>query len=139
VLAAAILTARGLGGRLWTPSPLVGALLAAIVVMGLVFTLWARAALGGNWSAGVVLKEGHTLVRSGPYAIVRHPIYTGLLAMTLGTGLYAGTVFGLVLLGAVATVLWARSLREDQLMAATFPAEYPDYRRRVRAFIPYVL
>ena len=139
VLAAAVLAARGLGGHLWAPSPVVGALLAAIVAMGLVFTLWARAALGGNWSAGVVLKEGHTLVRSGPYAIVRHPIYTGLLAMTLGTGLYAGSMFGLVLVGAVAVVLCVRSFREDELMAATFPDEYPGYRRRVRAFIPYVL
>ena len=127
------------GGNLWTPSPLVGGLLAGIVAIGLIFTLWARAKLGRNWSAVVVLKEDHELIRTGPYAIVRHPIYTGFITMALGTALDAGTAVGLAFVGALSVGLWIKSRREDELMAASFPVEYPDYQRHVRAFIPYVL
>jgi len=138
-LVAVALTATTYAGDLWTPSPLVGGMLAGIVAAGLVFTLWARAELGRNWSAAVVLKEDHQLIRSGPYAIVRHPIYTGLIIMALGTVLDEGTAVGLPLVGALSLVLWIKSRREEELMAASFPVDYPDYRRHVRAFIPYVL
>jgi protein-S-isoprenylcysteine O-methyltransferase Ste14 len=110
-----------------------------LVAIGLVFALWARAELGRNWSASVVLKQGQRLVCSGPYAIVRHPIYTGLIAMALGTACDGGTAAGIGLVCALCVALWAKSRREERLMAATFPVEYPAYRRSVRAFVPYVL
>jgi protein-S-isoprenylcysteine O-methyltransferase Ste14 len=131
-------TAGSVGGRLWVPGPLIGWLLATVVVIGLAFALWARAEIGRDWSAGIVLKEDHRLIRSGPYAIVRHPIYTGLIAMVLATSLDLGAAAGIALALALAAVLWGKSRREERLMAATFPDAYPDYRRRVRAFVPYV-
>jgi protein-S-isoprenylcysteine O-methyltransferase Ste14 len=132
-------TAGGVGGRLWAPGPFVGWLSAVLVATGLAFALWARAELGRNWSASVVLKEGQRLVCSGPYAIVRHPIYTGLIAMALGTACDGRTAAGIGLVCALSAALWAKSRREERLMAAAFPAEYPGYRRRVRAFVPYVV
>jgi protein-S-isoprenylcysteine O-methyltransferase Ste14 len=139
VVVAVALIATKYGGTLWTPSPLVGGLLAGIVAIGLIFTLWARARIGRTWSAAVVLKEDHELIRTGPYAIVRHPIYTGFIVMALGTALDAGAAAGLALVGALSVGLWVKSRREDELMAASFPVEYPEYKRHVRAFIPYVL
>lgn len=124
---------------LWAPTTLTSAVSVALVVAGLAFTAWARLTLGRNWSGSVTFKEGHELIERGPYAWVRHPIYTGLLAMMLGTALYYAEPLGFVVLavGAVAFHLKART--EERLMTAHFPDEYPAYRRRVKALIPFVL
>jgi protein-S-isoprenylcysteine O-methyltransferase Ste14 len=110
-----------------------------LVVIGLAFALWARAELRRNRSAGVVRKEGHTLDRSGPHAVVRHPICTGLIAMVLGTTPDVGVAAGVGLGCALSAALWVKSRHVEQLIAATFPADYPAYRRRVRPFVPYAL
>src|SRR5690242_11553395 len=67
---------------------------AVICICGLAFTIWARQTLAGNWSSDVTFKQDHELVRRGPYGIVRHPIYTGLLAMCLGTAIHIGQLRG---------------------------------------------
>ena len=61
-----------------------------LLMAGMLFAGWARIFLGGNWSSSVTLKQDHTLIRSGPYRIVRHPIYTGLLVALLGTAIVLG-------------------------------------------------
>src|SRR5262249_41207275 len=66
----------------------------SITIAGCAFAVWARALLGGNWSATVTLKQDHELVRRGPYAVVRHPVYSGLLLGMLGTALTLGEVRG---------------------------------------------
>jgi protein-S-isoprenylcysteine O-methyltransferase Ste14 len=124
---------------LWAPSTPVSVLSVALVIAGLAFTVWARLTLGANWSGAVTFKQDHELVERGPYALVRHPIYTGLLAMMLGTALIYAEAFGLVLFGAGVVVLFLKSRTEEQLMTSHFPDEYPSYRRRVKALIPYVL
>jgi protein-S-isoprenylcysteine O-methyltransferase Ste14 len=110
----------------------------AIVVAGLSFALWARRYLGTNWSAAVTVKKDHALIRSGPYAIVRHPIYTGMLFAFLGTAVTIGQVKGLVavVLGVVAFLLKSRV--EESRMSGVFP-EYAVYRRETAALIPFVL
>jgi len=110
-----------------------------IVLIGLAFALWARAELGRNWSAMVVVKVGPALVRTGPCAIVRHPIYTGIITLALGTALDSGTALALGLLCALCAGLSVKSRREEEVMAAMSPEEYPEYRRHVRALVPYVL
>ena len=99
------------------------------------FTLWARVALGTMWSSSVVAKTDHALRTRGPYAITRHPIYTGLLGMLLGTALIddlgrAAVVFVL----AVIYIAW-KSSAEERLLTGIFP-EYERYRRRVPRLIP---
>ena len=125
--------------RVLYTTPALDALAVVLVVAGLVLSLWARATLGRNWSGGVVVKEGHELVQAGPYAIVRHPIYTGLLTMCVGTALNYAEPYGFAVVGAIALGTWRKLRREERLMEGEFPEAYPDYRRRVKALIPYVL
>jgi protein-S-isoprenylcysteine O-methyltransferase Ste14 len=111
---------------------------AAICVAGLAFTIWARAVLAGNWSSDVRFKQGHELVKTGPYNFVRHPIYTGILLMCLGPVIKAGRLnswLGLLLIG---IGLWIKLKQEEEIMRQHFP-EYDDYRKRVKALVPFVM
>lgn len=110
-----------------------------LCVMGLGFCIWARLTLGRNWSGTVTLKEGHELIQRGPYRIVRHPIYTGLLAMIVATAIVMGHSVGVlgVLLALVS--LWIKLSYEEKVMLQQFPVEYRDYQRRVKRLIPFVL
>lgn len=123
--------------RLWPRSFGAYLLGLALLVVGLGVAVWARVHLGRNWSGTVSVKEGHELIRSGPYAYVRHPIYTGLLTAVLGTAIASGTaraVLGfLIILAALARKLRA----EEVFMRETFPDEYPAYRAEVPALIPF--
>ena len=103
---------------------------AAICICGLLFTLWARYTLAGNWSSDVTFKQDHELVRRGPSGIVRHPIYTGLLLMWLGTAIYIGQLRGVISLVLVAIAFWIKLRREERLMLQHFPDAYPNYRRK---------
>jgi protein-S-isoprenylcysteine O-methyltransferase Ste14 len=109
----------------------------AIVVAGLAFAVWARARLGRNWSGAVTVKQGHELIRSGPYAYVRHPIYTGLLAMLLGTVLISATARAIVGLVIIVAALVGKLRTEEALMRETFPGEYERYSAEVPALIPF--
>ena len=111
----------------------------ALTIIGCAFAIWARITLGSNWSGRATLKAGHELVVSGPYAMARHPIYTGLLIASVGTGLATAEwrcLLGLVLL---AVVFAAKIGQEEKLMLQAFPEAYPRYRQRVRALIPGLL
>ena len=114
--------------------PLLGVMLLAT---GLGLTVWARRHLGRNWSASVVVKEGHTLVRTGPYRYVRHPIYSGILLAFLGTVLTIGEWRGLVALLLVGVAFAVKSRAEEGRMRETFP-EYAEYARGTAAIVPYV-
>jgi len=125
--------------RLWTPTPSTEWLAACVVVVGLAVTLWARAALGGNWSGSVTFKEDHELIQSGPYRYVRHPIYSGLLLMSLGTAILHAWSWQFVFCALLLVALWSKLRAEEQLLTRHFPEAYPQYRQRVRALIPFVL
>src|SRR5262249_31175774 len=101
------------------------------------FTLWARVSLGRMWSATPnMLRTDHELRTDGPYAITRHPIYTGLMGMLLGTVLLSGLGGSLALLVVGAGGLVTRIPIEERLMSKTFPNEYARYRERVPRLIP---
>jgi protein-S-isoprenylcysteine O-methyltransferase Ste14 len=107
-----------------------------ITSLGFAMTYWARAVLGGNWSANVTIKEDHELIRTGPYRFVRHPIYTGLLLAGIGTTLvlnqYRG-FFAVVLLWISFTV---KRLKEEQFMRRQFGAQYMEYAHATGAILP---
>ena len=110
----------------------------AFDILGLSLTFWARAHLGRNWSGNVTVKSDHELIRSGPYAVVRHPIYTGTSLAALGLAILNGDLLSLA-----ATVLlllgWRiKSRMEERFMMEQFGADYANYMRRVKALIPYV-
>jgi protein-S-isoprenylcysteine O-methyltransferase Ste14 len=112
---------------------------AALVVAGVVFCFWARAILGRNWSGTVTIKQNHELILCGPYAFVRHPIYTGLLVGMLGTAIVFGYVrcfIGVLICG---FTLWLKLQIEERFMVQQFGDQYAQYRQRVWALVPFVL
>jgi protein-S-isoprenylcysteine O-methyltransferase Ste14 len=117
---------------LWIELPGLVLLLASTM-----FTLWARFSLGRMWSATPnMLREGHELRTDGAYGITRHPIYTGLFGMLLGSILLNGIGIGLAFLVVGVVVLATRIPAEERLMTRTFPEEYARYRKRVPQLVP---
>jgi protein-S-isoprenylcysteine O-methyltransferase Ste14 len=112
---------------------------ACLCVTGLVFALWARVTLGGNWSGVITLKEGHELIERGPYRVVRHPIYTGLLVMFAGTAIAIGYFGGFIGLLLLFVSFWVKLKREEDLMLKHFPDKYSAYQRRVKRIIPFLV
>jgi protein-S-isoprenylcysteine O-methyltransferase Ste14 len=126
-----------LGARLW-PRTLAGASIGvSLTAAGLAWAVWARMHLGGNWSGAVTVKAGHELIRSGPYAYTRHPIYTGVLTGLLGTAIASDTVHAVLGLAIItAAFVWKLRL-EEEVMSETFPDDYARYRAEVPALIPF--
>jgi protein-S-isoprenylcysteine O-methyltransferase Ste14 len=110
-----------------------------LCIAGLLFCLWARATLGRNWSGTITLKEGHELIERGPYHLVRHPIYTGLLAMFLATALTFGYLGGIIAVMLAFVSFWIKLSEEEKLMLQQFPDQYRSYQERVKCIIPFVL
>jgi len=112
---------------------------AVLCVLGLLVAIWSRRTLAGNWSSDVTFKQGHQLIQTGPYRLARHPIYTGLLGMSLGTAIAGGQLrswLGFLIVGAA---LWIKLTQEESLLLRHFPDAYPSYRSRVKALVPFIL
>ena len=110
-----------------------------ICVLGLFVTLWARWTLAGNWSSDVTFKQEHELIRRGPYRFVRHPIYTGILTMCLGTAIEIGRLRGWLAVPLMMVAFWIKLKQEEALMLRHFPDEYPAYQKRVKALVPFII
>src|SRR5580700_9935918 len=123
---------RGLG-RFLPASSLVMTAGLAVEAVGLFLTIWSRRHLGRNWSGEITIKVDHQLIRSGPYRILRHPIYTGILLMYLGTALIHCELHGL--LGfVIVTVAYIRKIRvEETALSSAFGDDYTKYRRQTWA------
>ncbi|MGA3172038.1 MAG: isoprenylcysteine carboxylmethyltransferase family protein [Chthoniobacteraceae bacterium] len=117
--------------------------LAGIVLCaaGLAFAIWARRILGRNWSGFVVIKQDHELIRTGPYTIVRHPIYTGLILAIAGTVLaFHVTIAGLCIVLFWLVAFYIKSRREESILTQEFGDKYTAYKKQVRAaLIPFIL
>ena len=116
--------------------PIVKAGAMVLIVTGLGISVWARRHIGQFWSARVMLKENHQLIQSGPYARVRHPIYSGILLAMIGTGLFVGewrATFGVLL---VFLAHGWKARREEALLAGQFGASYEEYRKRTGSLLP---
>lgn len=109
-----------------------------LVLHGLFIAVWARVTLGGNWSARVTLKENHELIQRGPYRAVRHPIYSGLLLMILGTAILVGHVGGFIALLICFGGFWMK-LRQEEALLTKHLAGYSEYLRRTKALVPFIL
>ena len=123
---------------LWARTAWTGALGALLTAAGLAVAVWARLVLGRNWSGTITFKENHELIMRGPYAHVRHPIYSGLLLMLLGTAVESARPRAFVMLALAFVVLAIKARFEEELMIRHFPDAYLQYRRRVKALIPGV-
>jgi protein-S-isoprenylcysteine O-methyltransferase Ste14 len=126
------------GGSLEVHSPLLGAIGAVLFASGLALAVWARVHLAENWGMPMTVKDEPELVTSGPYGVVRHPIYSGLLLAFLGTAL-ATNLLGLVIDAVLVGYFYYCGTVEERNLTDTFPAAYPEYRQNTKMLIPYVL
>jgi protein-S-isoprenylcysteine O-methyltransferase Ste14 len=110
----------------------------ALTWIGVAIAIWARYCLGVFWSARVTLKEGHRLIETGPYAYVRHPIYTGMLLGCIGTTLVIGEWRGVLAVVLLLAAHSRKALREERLLTREFGDEYIAYRRRTGFMFPRV-
>lgn len=123
---------------LWSFDRDISWILFAVCALGFAFCWWARIHLGRLWSGWVSKKEGHRIIDTGPYAIVRHPIYTGIILSVFATAVMKGTVFALV--GAVIMTLgfWIKARLEERFLRSELgPESYDAYRRRVPMLVPF--
>ena len=110
----------------------------AVELLGLFLAIWARRALGRNWSGEISIKMEHQLIRSGPYKRLRHPIYTGLLAMYVGAAVVTGTWLAVVGVAMAGFAYWRKIRLEEANLNVAFGAEYEAYRRETCALVPRV-
>ena len=121
-----------------TTALLLAALGASLAVAGVALVLRSRAELGRAWSF-VPKADRDTLVTTGPYRLVRHPIYVGLALLVTGGALAFGSwpALVIVLFGIVPSFGW-RARAEEKLLSRTLGQRYADYRQRTKMFVPYL-
>jgi protein-S-isoprenylcysteine O-methyltransferase Ste14 len=133
-------TAQALGeSPIWQIGDYGARALVGVMLLGLALTWWARMQLGRLWSSAITRKEEHRLVETGPYAFVRHPIYTGLIIALLATAAIEATL--VALLGAVLITigLWVKARAEERFLSTELaPETYEIYRRRVPMLVPFL-
>ena len=125
--------------RLWHMGRLGAWLCVTLVACGIAFAWWARAHLGRLWSGRITRKTDHRLIDSGPYALVRHPIYTGLLLSLLATVAAKGTSLAVGGFACLFLGLWMKARLEERWLSQELGAEaYAQYQRRVPMLIPFI-
>jgi len=126
----------GLRGRFLPSGTLIVAGGLIVQALGFALAAWARQHLGRNWSAAIASATGHQLVRSGPYRVIRHPIYTAMFVMAAGTATVSGEFHALLAIAVLAVAYWRKIRLEEQSLVGTFGAEYAEYRRGTWALVP---
>jgi protein-S-isoprenylcysteine O-methyltransferase Ste14 len=126
------------GGSLAVDSPVLGALGAVVFAGGIALAIWARIHLGRNWGMPMTQKAEPELITSGPYRLIRHPIYSGLLAALLGTALVTNLI-GLIVVVVLGGYFYYSASVEERNLIATFPTAYPAYRSTTKMLVPFVL
>jgi protein-S-isoprenylcysteine O-methyltransferase Ste14 len=119
------------------PLTVPGAVLgAALTELGILFAFWARAHLGRNWSARVTIKTEHELIRTGPYARIRHPIYTGILLALVGTAVAFDSWRVLLAFVLAYISFWIKARREESVLAREFGDRFAEHERSTGMFLP---
>ena len=133
-------TAGALGAsQLYDPGNVGTYLLALVVLFGISFTWWARIHLGRFWSNAITHKEDHRVVDTGPYGVVRHPIYTGLIIAILATGVAVATWTSLLGALLISFGEWQKARMEEGFLTAELGAEaYGPYCKRVPMIVPFL-
>lgn len=109
---------------------------AVMTALGVLIAIWARVHIGKYWSATVALKSDHRLIRSGPYARIRHPIYTGILLALAGSVIAIGRYASLLGLAIYVVVFWIKARKEEALLAGEFGLAFEEHRRSTGFFLP---
>jgi protein-S-isoprenylcysteine O-methyltransferase Ste14 len=109
---------------------------AVLTWAGVAFAIWARYHIGRYWSSTVALREGHQLIRSGPYAHIRHPIYTGMLLAVAGSAIAEGRYRALLAFFLILLAFIWKSKKEERLLAGQFGPAFEEHRRHTGFFLP---
>ncbi|HUO35138.1 MAG TPA: isoprenylcysteine carboxylmethyltransferase family protein [Candidatus Acidoferrum sp.] len=125
------LNARFIPERLWVEE-----LGAWATVAGVAFAIWARLHLGANWSGNVTIRQDHSLIRTGPYTFIRHPIYTGMLVALGGTALAIGEYRGLLGFAMFAVGLVLKAKKEESFLAPEFGPSFEEHKKKTGFFLP---
>ncbi|WP_296738283.1 isoprenylcysteine carboxylmethyltransferase family protein [Mesorhizobium sp.] len=123
--------------RLWMPTLTEAWICVALIAIGIAFAWWARLHLGRLWSATVTAKANHRVVDTGPYGLVRHPIYTGLLLSVLATMAVKGTVWGIAGAALILVGIVVKARLEESFLRGELGPAYDDYARRVPMLVPF--
>ena len=124
-----------------TPWPVTDAfawLMAVCVVGGFAFCWWARLHLGSLWSGNVTRKENHRIVETGPYALVRHPIYTGIIVSAFATAFAIARVESVIGACLITLGCWIKARLEERFLSQSLGEDYAAYRGRVKMLVPYL-
>lgn len=109
-----------------------------LTIAGLAFSAWSRDVLGRYWSGRVIIQQDHRLVTTGPYAYVRHPLYTGLLVAMTGTAMISGDLGSLLGLLFAIGFFSLKAQSEERILEAEFGAVYANYRARTGGLLPRI-
>ena len=142
LLGAILLSPWGVGALgerpLYNPGNVGTYMLAAVVLLGISFTWWARIHLGRFWSNAITRKEDHSIVDSGPYRLARHPIYAGLILAILATGAAVATAASLLGALLISFGEWQKARMEERFLTTELGEAYESYRRRVPMIVPFL-
>ena len=108
-----------------------------LFALGLGFAVWGRVQIGRNWGAPMTQKDEPELVNGGPYHLVRHPIYSGVLTAGVGTALALSWMW-LIAVGLAGVYFVYSATVEERYMTEQFPETYPAYRRSTKMLVPFV-
>jgi len=136
-----VIPAHGYEGplRLWHSDATQAWVCVLLIAAGFLFSWWARVQLGDLWSGKITTKDGHTLIDTGPYALVRHPIYTGILMAVYATAAVKGTIPGLIGMVVITAGIWMKATLEERWLSSQLQDDaYRRYRRRVPMLIPFL-
>jgi protein-S-isoprenylcysteine O-methyltransferase Ste14 len=127
-----------LGARFVPLNATTGWIGVALTAAGVAIAFWARWHLGANWSGVVTLKEGHELIRTGPYRTIRHPIYTGILLALLGTAVAVGEVRGLLAVAIAWLSFYVKARKEESFLTQEFGDSFAEHCRHTGMFLPHL-
>ena len=111
----------------------------SIILFGLVVSILGREYLSSNWSGKVIIQEKHDLVKKGPYKIIRHPIYSGVIVMMIGSSVIIGNIICFIWLIFCFFGLFKKSKQEEELLVSKFGEDYEQYKKETKMIIPYIL
>ena len=127
-----------IGHGLWRVAEPVGWALCAATVAGFAFAWWARLSLGSLWSGTITRKAGHRVVDTGPYRLVRHPIYTGIIAASFVLAAELGTPAAIAGAAVMTLGWWMKAREEERFLGQELGRAYDDYRRRTPMLVPFL-
>jgi len=125
--------------QLWDPPAALSGAMVLVTAMGFAFCWWARLHLGRLWSSSVTRKQDHHIVDTGPYALVRHPIYTGIIIASIATAIVQGTALAIIGVVLITFGCWIKARLEERFLRSQLGADaYDAYASQTGMLFPFL-